>query len=188
MRDHSKSVVVDIKLLQRYLYQVFQTHNFMHCISIVDHIVLTSLLHGGYEYFNDYPGLYPFFQGDRRGRVAIYGAGLLGEEIFCKLQDFEVTGWFDRDSRRYAKMGKPVKSPQAIKACNFDVLIIAIQNAKVADSVKHELAGKGILQGKIYTIAPDILTSDYTRRKLAELSNVDKTYRYVSPAAATGVS
>lgn len=178
---HDKSNVLTQKWLLAYLRELFVQHDLLHEVGwIADWLVLHGLLLGGYEFFNDYAGLYPFFRGMRGGRVAIYGAGVLGEEIATKLTGFDIVGWYDRNWKHYRALGREVEALSQLADCNCDDIIIAIQDPVIATSVQHDLHVMLPASARIHIIAQDIIRSEYSFQKLHELSGLDETYTYSS--------
>lgn len=180
--SHDGSKLLEAKWLQHFLYGVFAEHHAEDHRAVVDRIVYNILNEGGLEYFNDYPGLYPFFEGDRQGRVAVYGAGILGQELVSKLRDFEITQWYDRDYEFFRRRGLDVRSPQEIDPSRFDVLVIAIRDEHVGQAVCRELTERLPAGTRIYPVAREIVESAYTYRKLEELKDVDEDYRFEARA------
>jgi len=177
--SHDKSNVLTQKWLLAHLRQVFAAYGMDEEDAwIPDWIILRDLLLGGYEFFNDFNGLYPFFGGRRGGRIAVYGAGVLGEEIVTKLTDFDIVGWFDHDWEHYRALGRTVDAPEKLSACACDAVIIAIQNPEVAVTVRHELNTLLPPGMRIHTILQDIITSAYSSRKLEALRTLDEGYAY----------
>ncbi len=167
---HDKSNVLTQKWLLQHLRSLFARHGISKEAGwIADWLILRDLLLGGYESFNDYAGLYPFFRGQCGGRIAVYGAGRLGEELVTKLKDFTIVGWFDRDWQRYRALGRDVDAPAKLATCACDAVIVAIQDPDVAAHVRQELLASLPVNMQVYTIAQDIIESDYSMRKLADL-------------------
>lgn len=81
--------------------------------------------------------------------VVVYGAGGTGKNVFTSIinkGNYHVQAWLDRD---FEKIGFPVQSPDVIVGLNFDVVLIAIENQEIAESVKIFLKNKGVAENKI---------------------------------------
>lgn len=179
LHARARSCLLSTKWLQAFLEQQFREQEMLpEDWQIVQQALIRTLLCGGYEFFDDYPGIYPFFQGPRGKRLAVYGAGVVGKEIVEKLTGFELAGWFDRDCERYRSLGMDVRSPEDIEHCDFDVMVIAIQHPEIAEAVRKSLVDKLPQGSEVYAFSDDILGSAYTERKLEELHDVDEDYVY----------
>lgn len=186
---HSKSNAFDQKLLRSFLLKVIRAINDSDkekfFIKEINWLIIRDLLLGGYEYFSDFPGLYPFKEIPSGKRIVIYGAGVFGEEMHDKFpRNLVLTGWVDRQYAYYQSQGKPVSSVEKLPEMNFDYVVIAITNPDTVDRIVQDLLDENIPAEKILRIDEGLIDSDYTERKLKELENVDENYRYV-PAAVS---
>lgn len=173
--SHDKSNVLTQKWLLAHLRKQFEEHGIGEGHAwIPNWIVVRDLLLGGYEFFNDYEGLYPFFHGRRGGRIAIYGAGVFGEEIATKLTGFDIAGWYDRDWKRYQQSGRDVENPEQLSQCVCDAVIIALQNLETAETVRQMVSKIFSSDIPVYKISQGIIDSGYTRQKLEELQMMDE--------------
>lgn len=135
----------------------------------VDAHILKGLLLSGLDVFDDFEGIYPFFEGDKSGRVALYGAGMFGEEFYRKNKSLNIVGWFDKKYEMYQNLGLPVKAPTELKNTDFDYVLITVLREKPMNEIKQEFT-EFLPRGKrIYTISDEILNSEYSRRKLDEI-------------------
>ena len=181
---HTKSVVLDQKILRYFLlHTIAGLKNELVIRHQINWLVVNNLLSGGYEYFSDFPGLYPFGEIASGKRVVIYGAGVFGEELHDKFpQRLVLAGWVDRQAAYYQSLGKPVSPVEDLQEMAFDYLVIAVLNPDTAEEIARQLQEKRIPAEKILKIDERWIDSAYTERKLKELENVDESYRYV-PAA-----
>ena len=181
---HTKSVVLDQKKLRYFLlHTIAGLKNELVIRHQINWLVVNNLLLGGYEYFSDFPGLYPFGEIASGKRVAIYGAGVFGEELHDKFpQSLVLAGWVDRQSAYYRSLGKPVSPVEDLQEMAFDYLVIAVTHPDTAEEIAQQLQEKRIPAEKILKIDERWIDSAYTEQKLQELENVDENYRYV-PAA-----
>lgn len=179
-RDHQKSCLLSAKWLQAFLEKQFrgrltegESQELICCF------LIPMLLYGGYEFFQDFPGIYPFCAAKlKRGRLAIYGAGVIGTEMVTKLSGIDVVGWFDRDFKRYQAMGMPVQSPEEISNCDFDAMVIAIYQPELAEKIYQKLKIELPANTKIYTLSDALVDSPYTKQKFKELHDVKDDYAY----------
>lgn len=178
---HDKSNVLMHKWLLAYLEPLLRQHGIgQEDAWVMEWTILRAFLLGGYEFFNDFDGLYPFFEGQRSGRIAVYGAGVIGEEIVTKLTDFDIVGWYDRNWQHYRSIGRAVDAPERMADCACDDVIIAIQDPDVSETVRQELFQRLPSGIRVHTMSKDIVDSVYSARKLAELRTLDESYTYLS--------
>ena len=95
------------------------------------------------------------YGGVRHGdRVVIYGAGVLGKEIYSYINDdgrADVVAWIDRNFNEYLKQGLNVENPEHFLNSNneYDYVLIAIITESVADNIREYLLKKGVANNKI---------------------------------------
>lgn len=87
--------------------------------------------------------LYPY-GGVRRGsRIAIYGAGGVGQSLYayCQEKGIEVVVWLDQNAGHYRDEGLPVITPNEFDKgeIEYDYLLIANISEKIAMSIKRDL-------------------------------------------------
>ena len=179
---HNKTNVFSQKLLQEFLKKMFiSTIDEKISDKLVRWLIVRDLLLGGYEFFSDYVGIFPYCEVLSGSRVAIYGAGMLGEELYEKLPSKYIrSGWFDKEAKYYQKNGKNVKLPQEIDENLFDYILIAVTNPDISEQIANELKSKMKNPEKVLIISERIIDSEYTIRKLNNLEHVNEKYVYVS--------
>lgn len=184
---HKKTNVFSQKLLKNFLEEVLPfSGNEVECERVVRWLIVRDLLLGGYEYFADYSGIYPYCEMPTGNRIAIYGAGVLGEEIYEKLSSkYICAGWFDREAEYYQKNGKEVSSPEEINEELFDYILIAVTNPDTSKQIATELKRKMKNPDKVLTILEQIIDSSYTLIKLKDLEGIDESYCYVPTAISS---
>lgn len=87
-------------------------------------------------------------------KIAVYGAGNVGKSYFAYLLNSNkhtLIGWFDR---KYAECGYPVENPTKLVDRDFDIVIIAIEMATAANSIKNDLIKLGVEESKIFWAEP----------------------------------
>jgi len=179
---HTKSTVVDQKLLRGFILHSIATsiRNYKFIQKKIDWLIIQNLLLGGYEYFSDFFGLYPFGKILPGKRIVIYGAGVFGEEIHDKFpKNLVLTGWVDRQYSYYKSLGKHVSPVNKLLEMEFDYVIIAVTNPNTADSIVNDLLDERIPEEKILRVEEKWIDSEYTERKLQELEEVNENYCYV---------
>ncbi|MFN2939507.1 glycosyltransferase family 2 protein [Lachnospiraceae bacterium YH-ros2226] len=181
---HTKSCVIDQKLFRFFTNHVVEgTLNEKIIRKELDWMIVWNLLLAGYEFFWDFPGIYPFGEITSGKRIVIYGAGVFGEEIHDKFpQNLTLSGWVDKQADLYQSQGKQVSFVEDLKRMTFDYIVIAVINPEIVDEIEQELQDMHIPAEKILRIKEQWIDSDYTKKKMQELENVDEDYRYVPSA------
>lgn len=181
VHTHTKSNVVGQKLLHRFLVSVLQdTGEKKRALKKIDWLIINSLLIGGYEFFADFPGLYPFGIIPDGKRVVIYGAGVFGEEVHDKFpHNLILAGWVDQQSSYYQSIGKQVSAVEDLPKMSFDYVVIAVINPNTSEEIQRSLHEKEIPADKILKVDEKWIDSVYTKKKLQELEDVDESYCYV---------
>ena len=89
-----------------------------------------------------------------QGKVVIYGAGKVGQAYVkqSRQKHAKCDGllWVDKDYERLQAEGFQVKSPEEIRECSFDRVIIAIHHTVIRQEIRNKLQEMGIEAGKIY--------------------------------------
>lgn len=114
----------------------------------------------GYEKIHDYMPLFPFEKVKSGMKIAIHGAGLFGQVIrgYCTLSDeLSVVGWFDKHYEIYVKQDYPVKAQDDAADMDFDIMVIAILNSRIAEQIKKMYAVQGIPEWKIDMVNMQVL-------------------------------
>ena len=178
---HTKSCVIDQKRFRSFTnHAVEGTLNEKIICKELDWIIVWNLLLGGYEFFGDFPGIYPFGEITPGKRIVIYGAGVFGEELHDKFPlNLTISGWVDKQADFYQSQGKQVSSVEDLRRMTFDYIVIAVINPEIADEIEQELQSMHIPAEKILRIKEQWIDSGYTKKKMHELENVDEDYRYV---------
>ena len=76
--------------------------------------------------------------------ISIYGAGAVGKDYFMQLfsnPNYKIASWVDR---RFESLGFPILSPEALKTADHDYIIVAVENEKIAESIRKDLIKMGI--------------------------------------------
>lgn len=98
---------------------------------------------------------------DLRGKkIVLYGAGVVGKDYYLQLQaapQVEVVLWADKNWKDYRESRYVVDSPEKVIETEFDFLLVAVNNPKVAEEIKNDWISKGIPGEKILWIAPVVL-------------------------------
>lgn len=97
---------------------------------------------------------FPFNCIPRNTRIVLYGAGNVGRAFYIQLvtsRYCQVVLWVDKKAK---ELGLPVEDLTKILGVSHDYVVIAVENATVAQSIKEELFVLGSPQDKIVWAAP----------------------------------
>lgn len=95
---------------------------------------------------------FPYMSLKKNSSVIIYGAGEVGKDLhtqLCHSQWCKEALWVDTLFEKYQQQGLPVKSPEQIKGIDFDVILVAVIDKKIAHSISEYLKRMGIKEEKI---------------------------------------
>lgn len=155
-----------IRLLYSFLYRKFSESEYINRLekelNKYTLYLLTSRTGGikisdkveGYLYKNKYFG----------EKVAIYGAGTLGQHLYRRLfsiEKHEVVKWVDPDYMILRQHGLNVDSPNSINEVSFDSIVVAILDKENTNIIISDLKQKGIDASKI--IISDFASLDYNK-------------------------
>lgn len=90
-------------------------------------------------------------------KVALYGAGRLGQDLRAKLVDNhkEIIVWADKNYKKSREKGFLVVSPQSLVKYDFDKILIAVLQERTAKEVIAYLLESGVPQNKIIWVQVD---------------------------------
>ena len=135
--------------------------------------VVHNLLVGGYSFFDDFRGIYPYeIKEYSNKKIAIYGAGLFGRELYTNLIKKEMKVKYIIDSqweKCCVETGFDVKPLKNIDFQNIDIIIVAVIKSLTAKKIIVELEKYGIEKEKIYAPSFNIINSEYTRNAIKNL-------------------
>lgn len=154
----NKEMLMDINKLYLALECVFSGHSLENVLTAqlqrwVAQLTCNAL--NEYMGFDNEIVYLPEFQADcgdlRHKKIVIYGAGKCGQDIHRQLSFFgyDIAGWADRDYLAYQSQGYDVQSPEKLRELEADVILIAVGNEELAETIKRSLIEKGISQEKL---------------------------------------
>ena len=88
--------------------------------------------------------------------LVVYGAGQVGQDAYRQLKKFHynIEMWADKDYIYYQRNGLDVHKPLDIKSVNYDMILLAVNNEKLALQIKEELIDIGLEKNKIIWMQP----------------------------------
>lgn len=95
---------------------------------------------------------FPFRQIIGCNRIAIYGAGNIGQSYYRQLKkhsNYEIVGWYDAKAAMLKDLEGLVSVPDKIIPGTADKIVIAIEEKKTAMAVREYLLSKGIAENII---------------------------------------
>lgn len=98
-------------------------------------------------------------------RIIIYGAGAVGRDYYAQISrysDCQIVAWADTHPERYHYPHINLYGLEALRSTEFDMLIIAVGEEKLADEIRSQLIGNGVEQSKIFWSPPQILSFEKT--------------------------
>lgn len=149
------------KLLYRHLKKSFQNQAELQKETDIFLLYLISTRCGGVFFENDTTVFYLFDKQPCGKRLAIYGAGTLGQHLYKRLVpilEYNVVKWVDIDYDVLRTHGLPVDSPETVFSSDFDSILIAFLDANIVKSVKQILVNRGISEEKVFSA--DFLSVD----------------------------
>jgi len=87
----------------------------------------------------------------RNKKILIYGASQMGQDVMFQLEKEKIAtaAWVDKDYMFLRKQGLEVCSPNIIRDIKFDVLLITVSDANLAEQIKVELVTSGVCEEQI---------------------------------------
>ena len=138
------------RVLYSYLSNCFQDNKFLIPSLKRFLLYLITTRCGGYLAESDQ--LFLFDQTPRGNRIAVYGAGTLGQHLVKRLNTFSsyrIVKWVDEDYVVLRTHGLSVDSPESISEVDFDDVLIAFLDSNTVEITKQYLILNGISHKKI---------------------------------------
>lgn len=146
-----------------------ETHLMQLYAVLLDYVLLTQ-----YEAFlQDEFSNFPF--GNLNGRrMALYGAGKFGREIFRKTKALfpdRITLWVDQNYKTYQAADLPVEPVSRLLEAEYDIVVIALINEALCEEIKEHLTAVGVDGEKIRYVSVSLELLDATKRILQKQRN-----------------
>lgn len=96
--------------------------------------------------------LFPYEQLDKNAKVALYGAGKVGQDYFTQIMGTgfcKLVVWVDNNFAKYQEEYMPVYPVSCLDTSEFDFVVIAVLQEEIADQIKAGLIDRGISEEKI---------------------------------------
>lgn len=167
--SHGRSNVSSMRLLYRYLRGLYREKQVPEeMFWALDLFVIRNLLLNGRDAFCGFDGIYPYEGTRGEGRAAVYGAGLVGQELFRFLKERHrgPAVWADRRWESLKAQGWPAEPPEALLRGGYDFVLIAALDEGMGKEMKGALSALGIPEEKILLPSQRVIDSAYTRRVL----------------------
>lgn len=101
--------------------------------------------------------VFPFINQLDNKRIALCGAGRVGQNYWLQIQKFhmcQVGVWVDRKWEYYRREGRDVSAMEQLLHTEYDYVVIAVFHEELADEIRKDLLNMGIEAGKILWKAP----------------------------------
>ena len=106
--------------------------------------------------------LFPYSEVDKDANIILYGAGRVGKAYYTQIEKnhyCNIIAWADKNVNC---KGENMISPDRILELDYNKIVIAIGDRKIADEIIDELVGLGIRKEKLLWINPQVLLSDFS--------------------------
>ncbi|MDE7177477.1 MAG: glycosyltransferase [Lachnospiraceae bacterium] len=94
-------------------------------------------------------------------KIILYGAGDIGRNYYHYIMEkgyWSLVAWVDAAAEKYRKMGSNVQDIEDITYMEYDVILIAVMEDKVAQSIRRNLCECGISNDRICWTVPTFYT------------------------------
>lgn len=95
---------------------------------------------------------YPCENELKNKRIVLYGAGIYGKDFYKQFIDnkkINIVCWVDKYYKNLNDYPIKIEAPENIKNYEFDYIVIAVKNKKIAENIKNELLGFEIPKDKV---------------------------------------
>ncbi len=85
-------------------------------------------------------------------KIILYGAGNVGFDLYaqlCKYENIKILDWVDKNCERILCEYRKIKDLSRLAFLDYDIILVAVANEKVFDSITSDLVSRGIEKSKI---------------------------------------
>lgn len=96
--------------------------------------------------------IFPFDKVKEGAKIALYGAGSVGNEYYNQLLSagrYELALWLDRNADNIHNHSYKIRTMESLYSVQWDYIVIAIANMEIALAIWDELLGMGVAKEKI---------------------------------------
>lgn len=96
--------------------------------------------------------VFPFHRIPKHSRIILYAAGNLGWTYYEQIQnniDYKLVGWVDRQYEKFAGKEPVISSVDCICKMDYDYIVIAVEDEKVAMEIRSSLKVMGVPGSRI---------------------------------------
>lgn len=161
-RGSGANKVAERVIAYNFLKKIFLEYNCMKEMEKALQVYLKLQIYGGLQ--EEAVGSFriPFYQMERieelfGKRVILYGAGLVGQDYYVQIKknmSCNLQAWVDQNYQQIHFDYAQITGVESIKDLDYDVLLIAVEKAKLAEEIRGELCKEGISDSKIKWIPP----------------------------------
>ncbi len=140
-------------------------------------LITRILLEVNYDVFYDQslPFLYPYSSVKTGSHIIVYGAGLTGIRLMESLSrddKYSISAWIDQNVRDKEIGGFSPCAPEYIREVDYDFIVIAIQDAAVAQKVKAFLLEMQVEEAKIACMDPAVISQEILESALERIETM----------------
>lgn len=98
-------------------------------------------------------------------KIVIYGAGMFGKAFYYhakQAREYQIVLWVDKQYTKYEKQGHPVMCPDRLSDTEYDIVLFAVLDERMKDSIKKDLLQMYIPEEKMDWISPKELVEGYS--------------------------
>lgn len=98
------------------------------------------------------PFLFPYELVPKGSRIILYGAGKMGQSYWNCLQRgtyAQMVSWVDKNYKEWKKSGLPVEALREALYKEYDFIVIAVNQRKIAEEIRKELLKYGVKEDRI---------------------------------------
>lgn len=176
MHVHNERILLQLGLLYLHLLSYFQDHDYSKELKRQLSIFIMQETFKGLNYFMGISEdikipLYvlPSKVFHNGKRIVLYGAGMVGQayqKLLSVSEELELVLWVDKIAKHYQEQGFPVEKIENILDTEYDVILLAISDAEMAETIRKDLIGLGISEHKIIWEEPKHILEQYVKLKV----------------------
>lgn len=149
-----------VSVLQRYLYARCRNTEYWNILEKqIDIYIMDMILNGARHLYGLKSApeicsqfLFPFHRIKRGSRIALYGAGNVGQKFFRQIEHCgycQIVCWADRDAQKFENTVWRVSPPCILEKGGFDYVVVCAADEELASVIKRELMEMGIEKSRL---------------------------------------
>ena len=147
VNDFSIDTFSKIKIFYEFMRAYFERNKSYDCMKLqLEYYVRDLLSFAEYKLLNipveNMKFIFPYECVNKGCKVILYGAGCVGISYYRSIlagNYVDIIAWVDKQYKKMQKAGFPVEDIHCINELNYDYIVIAIDNKKIAYEIKENL-------------------------------------------------